>query len=149
MPGITRNLKYNDVYVEAQKNYVTVDPYGKRYVIYQGMQFKFDSYEDIEVGCGCGGVPKEVLRHFNINALATCKEGEYLWPTPKGNNLMLVVTTKYFIETDSLKYPPVKSAYEDETSGKDVDLFTPPWKRSIPREGGLWYTDPWESQKGS
>jgi hypothetical protein len=147
MPGLIKNLKYNDVYVEAQKNYVTLDPSGNRYIIYQGMQFKFDSYEDIEVGCGCGGVPKEVIRHFNINALATCNEGEYLWSTT--GNLMIVVTSKHFIETDSLKYPPVKSAYEDETSGKDVDLFTPPWKRSIPREGGLWYTDPWESQKGS
>lgn len=148
MPGLIKNLKYNDVYVEAQKNYVTIDPRGNRYIIYQGMQFKFDSYEDIEVGCGCGGVPKELLRHYNINALATCGEEEYLWSL-NGNNLMIVVTSKHFIETDSLKYPPVTRAFEDERSGKDVDLFTPPWKRSIPREGGLWYTDPWESQKGS
>lgn len=148
MPGLQKNLLYNDLFVEAQKNYVTVDPRGNRYIIYQGMQFKFDSFEDIEVGCGCDGKPKEVLRHYNIDALATCKEGEYLWSL-NNHKLMIVVTSKHFIETDSLKYPPVKSAYEDETSGKDVDLFTPPWKRSIPREGGLWYTDPWESQKGS
>jgi hypothetical protein len=148
MPGLQKNLKYNDLYVEAQKNHVTVDPFGKRYIIYQGMQFKFDSYQDIEVGCGCGGVPKELLRNYNINALATCQEGQYLWQTPKGLNLMLVVSSKYFIETDSLKYPAVVNAYEDETSGKDTDLFTPPWKRSIPRTGGVWYTDPWESQKG-
>jgi len=102
MPGLQKNLKYNDLYVEAQKNYVTVDPFGKRYIIYQGMQFKFDSYEDVEVGCGCGGVPKEVLRNYNINAFATCKEGEYLWPTVKGSFLMLVVTSKNFVETDSL-----------------------------------------------
>lgn len=149
MAEIYKNLRYNDLYVEAQKNVVTKDPNGKRYIIYQGMQFKFDSYQDIDVGCGCDGKPKETVRYYYINALATCVEGEYLWPKGVGGFKMLAVTSKDFVETDSLKYPPVVSAYEDETSGKDTDLFTPPWQRSIPREGGPWYTDPWDSIKGS
>ena len=149
MAGLVKNLKYNDVFVEAQKNIVTVDPKGKRYIIYQGMQYKFDSYEDILVGCGCDGKPQKLVRYYYINALATCPEGEYLWTGNNGGNMMLTVTSDNFIETESLKYPAVTSAYEDETSGKDTDLFNPPWKRNIPRSGGLWYTDPWETQKTS
>jgi hypothetical protein len=143
-----KNLRYNDVFVEAQRTLVTTDPRGKRYIIYQGMQFKFDSYEDVEVGCGCDGKPKENVRYYYIDALATCPEGEYLWTSPKGTRLQVAVTSHNFVETESLKYPPVVDTYENETSGKDTDLFTPPWKRSIPREGGVWYTDPWQSEKG-
>lgn len=147
--ALYKNLRYNDVFAEAQKTYVTVDPKGNRYIIYQGMQFKFSSYEDIDVGCGCNGKPKETVRYFYIDSLATCPEGEYLWPTSNGGYSQLTVTSKNFIETETLKYPAVTTTYENETSGKDTDLFTPPWKRSVPREGGVWYTDPWQSEKGS
>jgi hypothetical protein len=147
MAGLKKNLKYNDLFLEAQKTVVTKDPYGKRYVIYQGMQFRFDSYEDLLVGCGCDGKPKTPLRYFYINALATCVEGTYLWPTRSGSGMQLAVTEENFIETESLKYPPVKGLFVDELSGKDTNLFTEPWKREIPRDGVLWYTDPWLSQR--
>lgn len=147
MAGLTKNINYNYMFVEAQRNVVTVDPKGKRYIIYQGMQFKFDAYESVEVGCGCDGTAKKIVIYYYINALATCAEGEYLWASPKGTSLQITVTSENFIETESLKTPPIINDIGDEISGKDVDVHTPPWKRSIPREGGLWYTDPWHTNR--
>jgi len=141
--ALIQNDKYNTLFVEAQKDYVTKDPFGNSFTIYQGMQFKFSFYGTQVVGC-CGKM--KVQKNYLINAFAHCPEGEYLWPI-SNTHKVIIVTDEIFVETDTLKYPPVTASYFDETSGKDTDLFTPPWKRAIPREGNVWYIDPWQSQR--
>jgi hypothetical protein len=145
--ALIQNLNYNNFFVEAQRNYVTKDPYGNEFIIYTGMQFKFPYYEDVEEGCSCNGTKKSV-RYYIVNAFATCGKDVFLWDS-RGFVETIKIDGTYFVETDSIKFPPIVQAYEDETSGKDIDRFTPPWMRSIPREGGLWYTDPWQSKLDS
>jgi hypothetical protein len=146
--ALQKNTRYNDSFVEAQSNVQVTDPKGYPYMIFTGMQFKYCFYEDVEEGCGCGGTAKEWVRYYLINAKAVCEPGEFLWPAGDAGQTIRV-SGKFFVETDTLKYPPVDRHIEDELSGKDTDLFTPPWQRSIPRKGGVWYTDPWQSKKGS
>jgi len=141
--ALIQNDKYNTLFVEAQKDFVTKDPFNNSFAIYQGMQFKYSFSQLMTVGC-CGKM-RQVTQYL-INSFAHCNEGEYLWSK---NNLpaFIIVDSDIFVETDNLKLPPVTASYFDETSGKDTDLFTPPWKRAIPREGNVWYIDPWQSQK--
>lgn len=140
------NEEYNDVFLEAQTNYVTEDPYGERFNIWQGMQFRFVGLKETESVCrGCGG-KVSIVRTFIIDSFAVCPEGEYLWPNGE-TGLTIEVPGNTFIETRTLKYPPIVNDFPTELSGKDTDLFTHPKDRTIPREGGLWYVDPWLSNR--
>ena len=142
MPQI--NTKYSTVFVEAQQTYVTQDPDGNKFTIFQGQQFKFKMWDIVPASCGqCGNKKRN---SYIIDAYAHCCDGEYLWPVG-GSGRGIYVYSDVFIETDNLKLPPITTSYEDERSGKLTDLFTPPWERKIPREGGLWVTDPWYSRR--
>ncbi len=79
---------------------------------------------------------------YLIDAYASCCEGEYLWPKDVGGH-GIWVPGDLFIETDNIKLPPIINDFGTEFGGTDTDLFTPPWLRKVPREGGLWYEDPW------
>lgn len=136
------NTEYDRIFVEAQTNYVTTDPFGNTFTIWQGQQFKWYGREKVTTGCGSCGTKKELYSYL-IDAYAHCCEGEYLWPAESGKGKGIYVTSDVFIETENLKYPPIINDFITEQGGTDVDLFTPPWKRKVPREGGLWYKDPW------
>lgn len=140
----TVNNKYNTLFVEAQQNFVTQDPYGNKFIIWQGQQFKFKLWDIVPDTCGqCGN---KTRYSYIIDAYAHCCEGEYLWPDGKSGR-GIYVYSDVFVETESLKLPPILSDISDELSGKHTDLFTPPWLRKVPREGGVWFTDPWQSQR--
>jgi len=140
----TLNTEYNTVFVEAQQNYVTTDPDGHKFIIWQGMQFKFHLWDIVPGQCSSCGSKKRTA--YLIDAFAHCCEGEYLWPSGKTGKAIYVYSD-VFIETQNLKLPPITLDFADEKSGKRTDLFTPPWERAIPREGGVWFTDPWQSQR--
>lgn len=142
---MNKNDRYETLFVEAQQDLSVTDPFGNRMMIWQGMQFKFSHYGLIEIGCGCNGQSKKTVTQYIINAYATCCEGQYLFNNSPG--LGIIVNSLQFIETENVKYPPIITSMHDELAGTDVDLFTPPWQRKIPREGGVWYTDPWHSEK--
>ena len=137
------NDDYLNEYVEAQTNLVTTDPYGNKFTIWQGQQFKYTGSEVVLQGC-CGA-QKKVTTYY-INAYAHCCEGEYLWPDGDSGKTIQVYSD-VFQETINLKLPPIITDYADEMSGKNTDMFTPPWQRSVPREGGVWYVDPWDPLK--
>lgn len=135
------NDMYMDVLLEAQTNSVLEDPNGEKFYIWQGQQFKWPAKEIVVEGCGGCGTSKKKTYYY-IDSYAVCQEDETLWG---GQSLRVDGNT--FIETTSKKYPPVKNDFADESSGKNTDLFTHPYYRSIPREGGLWYTDPWFTKR--
>jgi hypothetical protein len=140
------NKNYDYLYLEAQRNLVVTDPYGEIFNIWQGMQFRWIGVEENKTTCGSCGGKTTIERIYTINAWAICKEGEYIWPA--GSSYKTVnVEGKYFIETDTLKYPPIINDFARESSGTDTDLFTHPKNRSVPREGGLWYDDPWHTKR--
>jgi hypothetical protein len=140
------NEDYNYLYLEAQKNLVVEDPYGEPFNIWSGMQFRWIGVDENISECGTCGGKVTIEKVYTINAWAVCKEGEYLWPD--GNSYKTIqVDGKFFIETDNLKYPPIINDFGTEISGVDVDRFTHPSYRTVPREGGLWYDDPWLTRR--
>ena len=142
------NEQYNDYYAEAQQNYVTQDPYGNKFIIWQGQQFKFIGTEKESSSCRtCGGKPK-VVTYFLINAYAVCPEGEFIWPDGS-TGLTIRVPDTVFIETDNLKYPPIVNDIATELGGTDAEVFKHPVNRAIPRKEGSWYVDPWYTNRTS
>lgn len=143
------NPDYDRVFIEAQRNYVATDPYGERFNIWQGMQFKFIGYVEKSLGCGsCGTKKKEKM--YIIDAWASCPPGEYIWQTSDGKSgLTIEVPERFFIETDSYKYPPIINEFARESSGTDTEMFKRPKDRKIPRDGGLWYDDPWYTKRNT
>jgi len=146
MPQV--NPRYNNTYVECQQTHKTVDPYGNPMWLYQGQQFKYHYFDIVEAPlCNTCGTSKKRYVYF-IDAYAHCKEGEYIWPE-NNTGKTIAVFSDYFIETDSLKYPPIINHIQDELSGAHTEQFLPPEARSVPRKGGLWVEDPWWSKLDS
>ena len=137
------NRQYHDVFAELQKTYVTLDPFGEKITFWQGQQFKFLGTETIG---GCTSCGTTLLKVYVVDAYAHCEPDDFIWQQ-NNTGLSIQLPEELIVETRNLKLPPIKNDYVDETSGKDTDLFTPPHLRKIPREGGLWYDDPWHSNR--
>lgn len=144
MAELKPNSLYHHRYVTSSVDQWLTDPFGEKFMVYQGQQFKYRAYQLVEDGCS--SCSKKTRWVYLIDSYAHCEEGTYLWP--EGNTgKAIYVSSDLFEESENLIWPPVTEDFPTSVSGVHTEQFVPPHLREIPRKGGTWYIDPWHSEK--
>lgn len=130
------NQNYDQVFIEAQVRFLAQTPDGKDFWIEQGQQFKWAIKLDDPSSCySCGTRNVQYL----VDAYAHCDRGT-LFEEGKG----VYLPGQYFIETESLRHPPVSETMEYKVYRRYVRHEVPPHERTQ-NENQAWLSGNYNS----